>query len=105
MTGAARGLGYAYAEALAVKGAHVAVNDLHPEAVESAVDRLVANGGSALGLPGSVTDWEFSRRMLETLIEKFGVVHSAVDNVGVFHAALGGDDSERQIARASTSIC
>jgi len=49
ITGAGRGLGRAYAEALVAQGAKVVVNDVDASAVEATVQALRDAGGDALG--------------------------------------------------------
>ena len=56
VTGAARGLGFAYAEGLAAAGATVVINDLREESVSEAVAKLLAKGFKALGKAFDITD-------------------------------------------------
>ncbi|MCD0496014.1 SDR family oxidoreductase [Achromobacter sp. MY14] len=56
VTGAARGLGYAIAEALGRAGARVVVNDLSQAACDTAVASLAAQGIAAHGVPFDVAD-------------------------------------------------
>jgi 3-oxoacyl-[acyl-carrier protein] reductase len=55
VTGAGRGIGAAIARSLARAGAHVAVNDLDPDACHSIAVQIVAEGGSAISLPADVS--------------------------------------------------
>jgi gluconate 5-dehydrogenase len=56
ITGAGRGLGFAYAEGLAAAGAAVVINDLRAENMKDALARLQANGCHVRGLAFDVTD-------------------------------------------------
>ena len=58
VTGAARGLGYAIAQALGRAGAKVVVNDLSAQACDAACERLRAAGIQAQGAPFDVADGE-----------------------------------------------
>lgn len=56
ITGAARGLGFAYAKGLAAAGAEVVINDLHAAGVDAAVDKLKTKGLSARGKAFDIVD-------------------------------------------------
>ena len=56
VVGGSRGIGAAVAALLAELGAGVVVNGRDPEPVEATVSSIVANGGQAVGLPGSASD-------------------------------------------------
>lgn len=76
VTGAARGLGRAYAEALAAAGASVVVNDL-----EGADEVAAAIGGVAA--PGAVGSAETADMLVATAVEAFGRLDVMVTNAGV----------------------
>jgi len=82
VTGAGQGLGRAHARALAAEGAHVVVNDVGESAVEAA-EEIAAAGGSALACPADVADWEQSRQLVQTAIERFGRLDVLVNNAGI----------------------
>jgi NAD(P)-dependent dehydrogenase (short-subunit alcohol dehydrogenase family) len=56
VTGAGPNIGSGIALALATYGAKVACNDLDAEAARTAVRRIERNGGTAIAIPGDVTD-------------------------------------------------
>lgn len=56
ITGAGRGLGFAYAEGLVAAGAAVVINDLREETLKDALGRLRAKGCNVRGLAFDVTD-------------------------------------------------
>ena len=76
VTGAGRGLGRAYAEALAAAGAKVVVNDL-----EGAEEVASAVGGVAA--PGAVGSTETAEALVATAVEAFGRLDVIVTNAGV----------------------
>ncbi|ALM82822.1 SDR family NAD(P)-dependent oxidoreductase [Bordetella sp. N] len=87
VTGAGSGLGRAHALELARQGARVVVNDIGGAHVGSAgravADEIVANGGSAMALPGDVTDYEAMQDMVAQVIEAWGRVDILVNNAGI----------------------
>ena len=92
VTGAAGGLGRAYALALAEAGAAVVVNDVNagldgtviPGPGPGAVVREIrARGGRALGILESVTDAGGVRRMFQEAVAAFGRVDILVNNAGI----------------------
>ncbi len=82
ITGAARGLGAAFADALARQGAHVAICDVR--APDKAVDAIRGEGGSAMGAQCDVTDGASVARFVAEVAERFGTVHGLVNNAALF---------------------
>ncbi|HOZ01014.1 MAG TPA: 3-oxoacyl-[acyl-carrier-protein] reductase [Candidatus Syntrophosphaera sp.] len=83
ITGSARGIGFAIAEAFGAQGAHVAVIDLRREDVDKAVQALTDLGFSASGYVASVTDPEAVETALAAIAEKYGNIDCLVNNAGV----------------------
>ena len=83
VTGGASGIGFATARMLAKFGATVAVNHLadDPRGPE-AVARLIAEGGKAVGAPGSVGEKGGAERMVEAAIGRLGRLDLLVNNAG-----------------------
>ena len=94
VTGAARGLGRAYAKRLAGLGAKVAVTDLNLHSYEefeaeakdmtadSTVSEIEATGGNALGIEVDVTDHTAVAGMVARVLERWGRVDVLVANAG-----------------------
>ncbi len=94
VTGAARGLGRAYAKRLAGLGAKVAVADLNlhsykefeAEAQDMTADNTVAeieaSGGAALGIEVDVCDPEAVEAMVAQVVQEWGRVDVLVANAG-----------------------
>src|SRR6266404_579660 len=94
VTGAARGLGRAYAKRLAGLGAKVAVADLNlrsyeefnAEAKDMTADTTVAEieaaGGTALGIEVDVRDHEAVEAMVARVVQEWGRVDVMVANAG-----------------------
>ena len=60
VTGGGRGIGREIAFKLASEGASVVVNDLDAAPANEVVAEIMAMGGAALAVPGSVTEPEFA---------------------------------------------
>jgi NAD(P)-dependent dehydrogenase (short-subunit alcohol dehydrogenase family) len=91
VTGAARGLGRAYALRLADLGASVVINDISLEAykefdeeiqAESVMAEVEARGVRSLGIEADVTDKRSVDDMFEKLISEFGRLDILVNNAG-----------------------
>lgn len=85
VTGASRGLGRAMATALAMAGAHVAINARDASAVESVVQALRDAGGSAEALPFDVADEGAQTSALRGLAARHGRLDIVIANAGVQH--------------------
>ncbi len=82
VTGAAQGIGAAYAKALAAEGAMVCVADiLDPEPVVAAV---TAAGGAAIGSRTDVSDLAACEAMVADTVKAFGGLDAMVSNAAVF---------------------
>lgn len=82
VSGSGRGIGRQVALKLAAAGAAVVVNDLDSEPADQTVKEIVAAGGQALAVPGSVTDPDFAERFVGTAVETFGGLDIIVNNAG-----------------------
>ncbi|MEU9024736.1 SDR family NAD(P)-dependent oxidoreductase [Actinomadura sp. NPDC048394] len=83
VTGSGRGLGLAYAEALAAAGASVVVNDVDRDAVDAAVGRITAAGGTATGVVAAVGGTETADELVGTAVREFGRLDVMVTNAGI----------------------
>ncbi|RCW43185.1 3-oxoacyl-[acyl-carrier protein] reductase [Halopolyspora algeriensis] len=83
VTGAARGIGAGIAEKLAAEGAAVAVVDLDEEACARTVERITAEGGSALAVGADVTDANSVEQAFSRVAAELGPVGVLVNNAGV----------------------
>jgi len=81
VTGGARGIGFATAQALMDRGAIVVIVDLHAEDAEAAAARL--HDTRALGLAADVTDRGALQRAVATTVERFGGLDIVVANAGI----------------------
>ena len=92
ITGAARGLGRAYALAFGAEGANVVVNDIgtslqgegrDTSAADAVVAEIKAAGGHALANYEDITDWDAAKRIVEAAVAAFGDLHAVVNNAGI----------------------
>jgi NAD(P)-dependent dehydrogenase (short-subunit alcohol dehydrogenase family) len=84
VTGAAGGIGEAYARALAAEGASVVVADLNAEAGEAVAKDIVAGGGAAAFTKVDVSDPESAQAMAEFTARHFGGIDYLVNNAAIY---------------------
>jgi 3-oxoacyl-[acyl-carrier protein] reductase len=85
VTGGARGIGRAIAEAFVHKGANVVICDIDPEAVSAAAAEM---GGRALGIKADVTNGAEVEGLVEQSVAKFGRLDILVNNAGITRDTL-----------------
>ena len=83
VTGAARGLGRAYAVALAAAGARVVVNDLDAEGAQETVAIIAGAGGEAVAHVAAVGRTEAADALVARALEAFGRLDVMCTNAGV----------------------
>ena len=84
VTGAAGGIGYAIAHALARAGARVVVADINAPAAEEAAGRISAETGSeAVGAGVDVSQYDQVEGLAALARERLGSVHVLCNNAGV----------------------
>jgi NAD(P)-dependent dehydrogenase (short-subunit alcohol dehydrogenase family) len=86
VTGAGRGLGYAYAALLAALGASVVVNDLDADMASS----VAASLRGAIACPADVASEYGGALVVRTALDQFGRIDAIVANAGTsWHRAFG----------------
>lgn len=96
VTGAALGLGNAFARALAGEGANVTVCDVREE-VNDLVPALEASGVQAQAFVADVGVVEDVRRVVDGHVDRFGGVDVLVSNAGVWRASTATDDLDKTL--------
>lgn len=83
VTGAARGIGHAIAEALADEGARLALVDLPGSCVTTATTALQRRGVPAVAIEGDVASADDAARAVETAAAQLGGIDLLVNNAGI----------------------
>lgn len=86
ITGAARGIGRAYALRFAKEGASVAVVDLNEDQAQEVAEEIRGGGGSAIALRADVTSEEEMGAAAKRVVDELGRIDVLINN-----AALYGD--------------
>lgn len=82
ITGSGQGVGAAAARLFAEHGAKVVVSDIDAAKAQQVAKEIQKAGGTALAVPGDVTDPAFPQKIVEATIQEFGVLHHLVNNAG-----------------------
>jgi 3-oxoacyl-[acyl-carrier protein] reductase len=83
VTGSARGIGFAIAEAFASQNAAVAVIDLNRETVDQAVAKLEGRGFRARGYVCNVTDPQAVEEVFSAIAAELGSLDILINNAGI----------------------
>ncbi len=115
VTGAGRGIGRAYALALAAEGAAVVCNDIGLELLggeggrglaetsqsgkvaEGVVAEIRAAGGEALADSTDVSDVESAGALVDAALAAFGSIDILVNNAGTWHEGTSSDLDDKRI--------
>ncbi len=84
VTGAAQGIGEAYAKALGAEGAAVVVADLNDDSGERVVKEIEAAGGRALYIHTDVSSAESATAMVDRVVGEFGGIDGLVNNAAIY---------------------
>jgi 3-oxoacyl-[acyl-carrier protein] reductase len=83
VTGSGRGLGRAYAKALAKAGGSVVVNDVEAQVVDDAVAEIRAAGGVATGAAAPVGGSKTATALVAAAVDTYGRLDVMVTNAGI----------------------
>jgi NAD(P)-dependent dehydrogenase (short-subunit alcohol dehydrogenase family) len=84
VTGAAQGIGEAYARALAAEGAAVVVADVNAESGEIVAKSIEADGGRAIFVHTDVSSAESANAMAARTVEELGGIDGLVNNAAIY---------------------
>jgi NAD(P)-dependent dehydrogenase (short-subunit alcohol dehydrogenase family) len=84
VTGAAQGIGEAYARALAGEGAAVVVADLNEESGERVAKQIEADGGRSMFVRTDVSSHESAAALAERTIAAYGGIDGLVNNAAIY---------------------
>lgn len=96
ITGAARGIGKATAQALAQRGALVSIGDLDVELAREAAEEI---GGGAVGFRLDVTDRESVEHFIVQTEEHLGPIDVLVNNAGIMPTVRFLDEPPESVER------
>lgn len=96
ITGAARGLGLAYARYLAGQGARVVLSDI--DAAELVTAAATVPHGVAL--PCDVSRWEAAGDLIADAEARVGPLDAVINNAAIFHVAPAAEETEQQVRRS-----
>jgi 3-oxoacyl-[acyl-carrier protein] reductase len=83
ITGSARGIGRAIAEAMLREGARVVISDINAEATQQTTNELKQAGGQVLGVACNVTDNASIEKMVDEVVNHWGRIDILVNNAGI----------------------
>jgi NADP-dependent 3-hydroxy acid dehydrogenase YdfG len=108
VSGASSGIGAATATHLAKLGANVAVLARRKEKLNTLVDSVTRNGGTAIAVPTDVTNREAVHEAAQQVADRLGTTDLVVNNAGVQLISpitdLRQDDWQRQIDLNVTGV-
>jgi 3-oxoacyl-[acyl-carrier protein] reductase len=84
ITGAAEGIGQAYARGFAREGARVVIADINYTAAQALADSLAREGGIALATRTDVARADEVEVMVEKTLERFGKIDILLNNAAMF---------------------
>jgi 3-oxoacyl-[acyl-carrier protein] reductase len=84
VTGAAQGIGRAYALRFAQEGAHVVVADIRDEQARAVAGECTRLGPEAIGLRVDVADETSTRALADATVARFGRVDVLVNNAAIY---------------------
>ena len=84
VTGAAQGIGEAYAKALATEGAHVVVADINEDAGRQVAKQIEADGGSAMFVPCDVSSAESAASLVAAVQAQWGGIDGLINNAAIY---------------------
>lgn len=99
ITGAARGIGRAIALRFAAEGANLLLCDLKLESLRAVAAEAEAKGAKALCRHTDVSQRAEAQQLVDDGISEFGMIHSVVNNAGIFFNAPFEQTTDEQFDR------
>lgn len=108
ITGASSGIGEATATYLAERGARLVLGARRKDRLNAVVERITAQGGSAVGTVVDVTRREELKRLTDAAVDRFGRLDVLVSNAGTMAVSpfdeLRQDDWDAMVATHITGL-
>ena len=86
VTGAAQGIGEAYAKGLASEGAKLVVADINEDAGRQVAKQIEADGGAAIFVPCDVASAESAAALVAAVEAQWGGIDGLVNNAAIYGA-------------------
>lgn len=83
VTGAGSGIGESTALLFAEHGAKVVASDINADGAAKTVEAINETGGTAISVPGDVTDTNQAEGIVQTTVETYGSLHILVNSAGI----------------------
>jgi NAD(P)-dependent dehydrogenase (short-subunit alcohol dehydrogenase family) len=83
VTGAASGMGYAFAAAFLASGMRVVLADVEEPALTQAAESLASGGGEVLAVRTDVSEYRAVEALRDAALARFDRVHVLCNNAGV----------------------
>jgi 3-oxoacyl-[acyl-carrier protein] reductase len=99
ITGAARGFGKAFAEALSARGATVVIVDLDGDEAEKVAAAIRAEGGVAMAIGGDVNDEVAIGAAVQQVVEAHGGIDILINNAGLHSQAFNEPMAKSGVAK------
>lgn len=99
VTGAARGIGRAIALRFAAEGANLVLCDLELDALREVAAEAESKGVGALARQTDVSSREGVQQLVDDGIAEFGMIHTVVNNAGIFFNAPFEQTTDEQYDR------
>jgi 3-oxoacyl-[acyl-carrier protein] reductase len=84
ITGAAHGIGKAYARRFAEESAHVVIADIDAEGGEATARAITDSGGSAWSRPTDVRSFSNVQDLIQETVERFGHIDVLLNNAAIY---------------------
>lgn len=84
ITGAAHGIGKAYARRFAEEGAHVVIADIDGEGGEATSKAIIDSGGSAWARASDVRSFPNVQGLMQDTVKKFGHIDVLLNNAAIY---------------------
>jgi NAD(P)-dependent dehydrogenase (short-subunit alcohol dehydrogenase family) len=95
ITGAASGIGRAFAEAGAARGMKLVLADIQEEALHASAATLKSQGAAVIGLRTDVSNGAQMQALADAALDAFGQVNLLFNNAGVGAGGLVWENSEK----------
>ena len=96
VTGAARGLGRAYAMAMAAAGAKVVINDIDLDEAEKVVGEIKAAGGEAVADNHNIVAFSEAEQLIQRCVDSFGRIDFVLNNAGILRDRMSWNMSQEE---------